>query len=129
MPVNEARSILGKDKIIGGTANTLEDCINRVEDGADYIGLGPYKMTTTKKKLSPTLGKNGYEKVLSNLRKQCETPVVAIGGIQMDDVKELALLMDENKRRLLHGIAASGMIRQAKNCLEVIELIQQEFKD
>lgn len=50
MPVAEARKMLGKDFIIGGTANTFEDVKMHYEAGADYIGCGPFRFTTTKKK-------------------------------------------------------------------------------
>jgi len=63
MPVTEARKIVG-DKIIGGTANTLDDILKRVDEGCNYIGLGPLRFTTTKEKLSPILGLEGYKKIM-----------------------------------------------------------------
>ncbi|WP_228453268.1 thiamine phosphate synthase, partial [Chryseobacterium sp. CH1] len=54
--IEEARLILGKNKIIGGTANTLSDVLLRIKESCDYIGLGPLRFTTTKEKLSPVLG-------------------------------------------------------------------------
>lgn len=48
MPVAEARKILGKEFIIGGTANTFHDVKMHYEAGADYIGCGPFRFTTTK---------------------------------------------------------------------------------
>ena len=45
MRIKNARSILGDHKIIGGTANTLQDILNHVSDKADYIGLGPFRFT------------------------------------------------------------------------------------
>ncbi len=56
MPIAEARKILGDGFIIGGTANTFEDVKAHYEAGADYIGCGPFRFTTTKEKLSPILG-------------------------------------------------------------------------
>ena len=53
MPIKEARKMLGKGFIIGGTANTFADIRQHVADGADYIGCGPFRFTTTKQKLSP----------------------------------------------------------------------------
>ena len=53
MPIAEARKLLGKDFIIGGTANTFEDVQMHYAAGADYIGCGPFRFTTTKKNLSP----------------------------------------------------------------------------
>ena len=52
MNIAEARTILGKNKIIGATANTFEDIISHVNNGCDYIGLGPFQYTKTKEKLS-----------------------------------------------------------------------------
>ena len=65
MPVGGARKLLGNDKIIGATANTFDDIAKAVAAGADYIGLGPFRFTQTKEKLSPTLGIEGYRHILS----------------------------------------------------------------
>lgn len=120
MPLQEARNHLGKGKIIGGTANTLADCVNRCADGADYIGLGPFRTTTTKKKLSPILGLEGYQKILSNQR--IEIPVVGIGGIQLDDISQL---MNETA---LHGIAVSGLIANSDAKQETVNKIKTELR-
>ena len=48
MPPDKARQVLGDDYVIGGTANTFEDIKLLVKQGADYIGLGPYRFTKTK---------------------------------------------------------------------------------
>src|SRR5882757_8160274 len=56
LSVGEARRLLGRDVIIGGTANTMDDIREHYRQGADYIGLGPYQWTSTKKNLSPLLG-------------------------------------------------------------------------
>ena len=52
MSVEEAKIILGKTKIIGGTANTFEDVLQRTSENCDYIGLGPFQFTATKQNLS-----------------------------------------------------------------------------
>ena len=59
----EARNILGGKPIIGVTANSYEDieCYSCVD--IDYIGLGPYRFTTTKKNLSPILGIDKYKNI------------------------------------------------------------------
>lgn len=89
-PVREARYLLGKDKIIGGTANTLQEMEALVSEGADYIGLGPFRFTRTKEQLSPLLGNEGYCSRMRAFRASgYRTPVVAIGGIQPGDVAEL----------------------------------------
>lgn len=107
MPVAEARQILGPDKIVGATANSFDDICAAVEAGADYIGLGPFRFTTTKDKLSPVLGLEGYRQIMDRCRREGITlPVVAIGGITADD---LAPLMDTG----IGGIAVSGALLNA----------------
>ena len=61
MSVAEARRILGDEYIIGGTANTYEDVKKHWLNGVNYIGCGPFRYTTTKQKLSPILGLEGYK--------------------------------------------------------------------
>lgn len=102
MPVAEARRILG-DKIIGATANTYDDMAAAVEAGADYIGLGPFRFTTTKARLSPVLGLEGYRDIMSRFRRLSQLPVVAIGGITPDDIQSIM-------QTGVTGIALSGTI-------------------
>jgi thiamine-phosphate pyrophosphorylase len=121
MAVSEARSLLGKDKIIGGTANTIEDIREHHRQGADYIGLGPYRYTTTKKNLSPILGLDGYRQMLRLLKQeQLNIPIVGIGGIEM---KDAASLFEAG----LHGIAFSGMLVHAGDRLGVVRSITKLF--
>ena len=68
MPVDEARAYLGPEFIIGGTANTFDDIQRLHRAGADYIGCGPFRYTTTKKNLAPILGLEGYRRLLSQMK-------------------------------------------------------------
>lgn len=107
MPPAEARKYLGSHRIIGGTANTLDDMLHLVQAGVDYIGLGPFRFTETKKKLSPVIGINGYDRIMAECRRrQIKLPVVAIGGITAADIPELM-------RTGIGGIALSGAILRA----------------
>ena len=109
MPINEARRILGKDFIIGGTANTFEDVKAHYEAGADYIGCGPFRFTTTKQGLSPILGLEGYRSIVSRMRAEgIDMPIVAIGGITKEDIPEIM-------QTGVTGIALSGTILNAEN--------------
>lgn len=109
MPVAEARSLLGDAFLIGGTANTFNDLKAHVENGADYIGCGPFRYTTTKEKLSPILGLDGYRNILSQMKKcGIDIPVVGIGGVAYEDIPDL-------KSVGLNGIALSGSVLRAED--------------
>ena len=111
----EARKILGKDMIIGATANTFEDIRYLNEAGADYIGLGPFKFTSTKETLNPILGLDGIKTIVKQcLLEAIEIPLIIIGGIQAQDVQ---YIMDTG----VHGIAVSSAINQAGHKGEVIQ--------
>lgn len=112
MPISQARQILGEAFIIGGTANTFEDVVQYYRAGADYLGIGPYRFTTTKKNLSPVLGLEGYATILSQMKEaHIELPVVAIGGITYEDIPDIL-------RTGVNGIALSGTILRAENPVE-----------
>lgn len=99
-----ARNILGTGKIIGGSANTIQDVLKRVEEKCDYVGIGPLRFTTTKEKLSQVLGIEGFQKTMVELKnKNIHIPVYAIGGIILEDIDQLM-------QAGIYGIAVSGII-------------------
>lgn len=123
MPVQEARALVGTLCWLGGTANTLEDVLTHVSGGADYIGMGPYRFTTTKEKLSPVLGLKGYQQTLAQLRaRDIHIPVLAIGGIELDDIPAL-------KAAGLSGIAVSGLITNAADKMGVVKRIRELWNE
>lgn len=117
MPIEEARRILGDAFIIGGTANTFEDVKRHWQAGANYIGCGPFRFTTTKKNLSPILGLEGYRQILQQMKAAGITlPVVAIGGITYEDIPDIL-------QTGVSGIALSGSILRAENPVEEVRRI------
>lgn len=118
MPIDEARKLLGKDFIIGGTANTIDDVIMHHKNGADYIGCGPFRFTTTKEKLSPVLGLEGYRSIVQKMKElDIQLPIVAIGGITADDIPAI---METG----VTGIALSGTVLRANNPAEEMERVR-----
>lgn len=112
MPIDEARAILGDEFIIGGTANTFEDVLMHYKNGANYIGCGPFRFTTTKEKLSPVLGLEGYTHIVKQMKEQgINLPIVAIGGINAEDIPALM-------QTGITGIALSGTVLRADNPVE-----------
>lgn len=112
MPVSEARRILGDGVIIGGTANTIDDIERIYSEGGDYIGCGPFRFTTTKEKLSPVLGLDGYRNIMERMEERnIRIPVVAIGGIKFEDI-------DGIMGTGVTGLALSGSVLNAENPVE-----------
>ena len=117
MPIAAARQLLGPGFIIGGTANTFADVKAISDAGGDYVGCGPFRFTTTKEKLSPILGLDGYRHIVSRMQAEgiC-IPIVAIGGIEADDI--LPILATG-----VTGIALSGAVLRADNPVEKMKEI------
>lgn len=119
MPVDEARRVLGEEFIIGGTANTFEDIERLARQGADYIGCGPFRFTTTKKNLAPVIGIEGYRDIIEKMEAAgIDLPVVAIGGITADDIDDILATG-------VRGIAVSGTVLRAENPVAMMKQIIQ----
>jgi thiamine-phosphate pyrophosphorylase len=129
MPIIEARGILGDDFIIGGTVNCFEDILKNLSSTAlaqkpivNYFGCGPFRFTSTKKNLAPILGLEGYENIISNMkRNNINIPLVAIGGIAKDDISDIL-------KTGVDGIALSGSILRAENPVEEMRSIVEICK-
>tara|TARA_R110002012_G_scaffold309303_1_gene516255 strand:- start:3045 stop:3692 length:648 start_codon:yes stop_codon:yes gene_type:complete len=102
------RKALTSWQIIGGTANTIEDCHNLLDNKVNYISLGPLRLTLTKQNLNPVLGFDGYKAIFNNLATP--TPIIAVGGIVLDDVE---LLLNIG----LSGVAISEAISKDFNTI------------
>lgn len=117
MKISDAKNIIGANKILGGTANTLQDVLQRVEEGCNYVGLGPLRFTTTKARLSPVLGLDGYKNIINELKQRnIELPVYAIGGILAEDISSIL-------QTGIYGVAVSGIITHHPNKKELVEEI------
>lgn len=117
----EARRLLGKNKIIGATANTFEDIVLLAEMKVDYIGLGPFRFTGTKQNLAPILGIEGYERIFAQVKKVgISLPIIGIGGVTLQDISLL-------KKTGLSGIAISSAINLAENPSEMAAKMLEEL--
>lgn len=119
----EARAILREGAIIGSTANTIDDIERLSSMPIDYIGLGPYRFTTTKSNLSPILGLEGYRRIIHTMSgRGIGIPVVAIGGIETEDVDQIMACG-------VSGIAVSGAISGARDVKAKTEKILRKIKN
>lgn len=116
---SKARMLLGPAAVIGVTANTIDDIKAVRSLDVDYIGMGPYADTKTKKNLAPILGLEGIRSLCTEMQQlEINISHVAVGGIGIDDVVPL---MEAG----VNGIAVSGAIAFADN----IELETRRFLD
>lgn len=112
----EARNILGPDKIIGVSAQTVEQAIEAEKNGADYLGVGSIFSTSTKL--------DADDVSLETLRAICDTvsiPVVAIGGINKGNILDL-------KGTHVDGVAVVSAIFAAKNIKEETKVLLDTTK-
>lgn len=109
IPLKIAKKILPKDKIIGISASNLDDALKAEKDGADYLGVGAVFPTKTKKDTNYV-----SLDLLKEIKEKVSIPIVAIGGIKENNVKEL-----EN----MDGVAIVSEIMGAKNPKEKTKAI------
>ena len=123
MPPDEARSLVGPDFIIGGTANTIEDIRRLALLKVDYIGLGPFRFTQTKTNLSPLLGLQGYYDLMKAcIDEHIQVPVIAIGGIKLNDVEEILATG-------VYGIAVSSAIGNSGDVTATAQAFIRKIKN
>ena len=123
MSIAEARKILGNSFIIGRTVNSFENILMTLQNATpDYFGCGPFRFTSTKKNLAPTLGYEGYKNIVQKMKdNNIHIPLVAIGGIGKYDIPHLLGCG-------VNGIALSSSILMADNPVEeMIDIISNIY--
>lgn len=104
---SKARVDLGPAAVIGVTVNRFDDIIAVRSLDIDYVGMGPFRFTETKKNLAPVLGIEGIRSLCDQMKEaEIEIPRVAVGGIRYDD-------LDSLMRAGVNGVAVSGAIANA----------------
>ena len=115
MPVDIARRILGKDKIIGATAKTVPQALEAYRNGADNLGVGAIYPTTTKVKTVLT-----SVDTLKEIVKSVPIPVNAIGGLNKEN-------MDILEDTGIAGVCVVSAIMKAENPQTAAEEIKARF--
>lgn len=118
MPVIKIRRLLGDKKIIGASCTDLKTALLAEEAGADYIGLGPIYQTDTKKCGVAPLG----PAALYEIKKKIRIPIVAIGGINESNLREVLLAGAD-------GVAIISAIAGAPDINEAIARIKKLIKE
>ena len=98
-PIPLARELLGKNRIIGGSAATMEEARICLSEGADYVGFGPVYPTSSKHDAGPVSGLDLLREVVEKI----PIPIIAIGGITRENTPEVI-------RAGAHGIAVISAV-------------------
>lgn len=114
MPLREARSIMGRDKIIGISTHSLNQAVESDRNGADYIGVGPVFQTATKNAGIP----RGTD-MLHEIKGQVHIPVVAIGGINLENISSL-LKAGADAVAVASAILTGDIEKNIKKFLQII---------
>lgn len=118
IPIKEARKLLGKNKIIGGTAHSLSEAKKCEKDGADYVGYGHIYPTKTKYKPEKPKGTEQLKLIVSKIG----IPVIAIGGISLENIKDVMATG-------VHGAAVVGSVLKSSNPLSTLKLLRKNIYD
>ena len=115
LPVAVCRKLLGPDKIVGATAKSVEAAKAAYEDGADYLGTGAIFPTTTHvtTKVTPV-------SVLNDVCRAVPIPVVAIGGLNADN-------MDVLSESPIAGVAVVSAVMKAADPAAAAAHIKEKF--
>lgn len=117
MPYETARKLLGKNKIIGVTVHNIEEAKIAEKRGADYLGASPIFSTTTKNDTGKPCGVG----LIREIKKDCKIPIVAIGGISLDNAKEVI-------RAGADAVCAISAVVTKDDVKEEIEKFQKFFE-
>lgn len=116
LPVSEARRILGRGKLIGISTHNIEQALKAEQEGADYIGFGPIFETKTKADAEEAKGLPA----LMEIREKVEIPVVAIGGINLENLHEVMSAGTS-------GVAVISAIAKAEDIEEATRMFVEAF--
>ena len=84
-PIPIARELLGEERVIGGSASTMEEARKCLSEGADYVGFGPVYPTTSKDDANPVTGIAMLKQVVEAI----SLPIIVIGGVSVENVPEV----------------------------------------
>jgi len=117
MPCPAARRLLGRDKVIGVTVHNLAEALEAQSVGADYLGVSPIFQTATK----PDAGKPAGIRLIEEIQREVDIPLIAIGGINHDNAHEVV-------RAGADGLCAISCVVAKENVREEISKFQEIFK-
>ena len=121
MSVEEARKLLGEDKIIGVSAHNVKEALTAQKGGADYLGVGAVCATSTKKDAN-VVSKEEIKKI----KEAVDIPIVAIGGIKKDNIDALTGTGIDGVAVVSAIFGAKDITKDTKELLKTVKKMKQE---
>ena len=122
MPVALARKLIG-DRLLGVSAHSHSEAVQAVQDGADYLGVGPVFATPTKPDAAPPIGIDG----LTTIRRQISIPIVAIGGINQANAAEVIRTGVNGIAVVSAVVAAEDVAAAARQLIAIVSAVQEQI--
>jgi len=121
MPAALARQLIGPHKILGVSASTVEEALQAEREGADYVSASPVFTTPTKPDAPPPTGLEG----LRAIGEAVNLPVIAIGGINEENVAEVMEAGAQGVAVISAVVSAPGIATAARRLRETVEAAQK----
>jgi len=117
LPAQIAREFLGAGKIIGVSASTLDEALRAVQDGADYLGVGPVFATGSKADAGVPIGLEG----LAAIKRHVSIPIVAIGGITHGNLADVIAAGADGVAVISAVVSQADITAATRHLLETID--------
>ncbi len=125
MPLLYARRILGKGKIIGVSVGGIEEAVRAEREGADYLGVGSIFLTPSKSDAGQPVGLG----TLSEIRSSVKTPIVAIGGITLNNIEDVLKAGADGVAVISAVACATDVKRATSELLRKIREVKAKLKE
>lgn len=110
LPIRAVRESLGPHRIIGSSVHSVDEAVQREQEGADFVVLGPIYDTPSKLAYGKPIGLA----VLEEANRRCKIPIFAIGGIELSRVEEI-------KKAGAYGVAVISSVFQSFSPIETVK--------
>lgn len=116
LPASVARRIVGPGKILGVSAETVEEAVAAEKEGADYLGVGPvFEARGTKADAGAPLGLD----LIARIRRDCRLPIVAIGGINAGNARSVRDA-GADAAAVISAVVSADDVAQAARSLKLV---------
>src|SRR5580692_4129875 len=117
LDVEQARRVIGRDKLVGVSTHNLEQFERAAATSADYIAVGPVFCTSSKAHPDPVVGLD----FVRNVRRLTDKPVIAIGGISLERAASVIEAGADTAAVISGILSAPDPAQRARQYIETLE--------